>query len=330
MCNRGGVDINRDGVFEVPDPNLHVSLYAWVYNIDKWKSPGLVYELRLDHQDGVVSNQELAPEIPVGTSATFSINTGTFQPNASLFASSDVSYIDVSLVNGNWITSGFIQTYSHTAGIGCENDCEHPTSTYDYISYAQGVLNFESPSALRDSERGMWVSSNASVAGQLKYDAAALTLSVVLLGPAKRPNGTDNILRYSAFLPDAFIQYAYGTTADVLATSLSTTRIDFGVTTAVKATATRVTTPVPGLLVSMPSIRLYGAPVAAQSIRGVHPSATRYSTTPTLKIKPKNSLLRAPSIRRVRRVSNSSIHVSGSAVSGATKYQAMCSKRIAT
>lgn len=322
-----GVDINRDGVYETPDPSLHVSFAAWVYNIEKGKEPSLVYELEVNREDGSTNFQELAPEIPVGTSATFSINTGGFEPTASLFASSDVSYIDVQQVNGNWITTGVIQTFTHTAAIGCEIDCEHPTKTYDYDSFAQGVLWYEKPSALRDSEHGMWVSSNASVTGQLNFDATTLTFSVDLLGPAKRPDGTDNILRYSAFLPDSFIQYAYGTTADVLATSLSTTRTDFGVTTSVKATATRVTSPIAGLLVSMPNIRLSGAPVAAQS---VHASGSRYSTTPTLKIKPKNSLLRAPTIHRVIRASSTSVRVSGSPVSGATGYQAMCSRGIIT
>ncbi|MSV37482.1 MAG: hypothetical protein F2916_05450 [Actinobacteria bacterium] len=322
-----GVDLNNDGVFETPDASLNISFKAWIYNIKDYKQPGLVYELEVNRPSGVPAFQELAPEIPVGTAATFAINTGAFRPSPELFASSDVNYIDVNQVDGNWITTGVIRTYSYTAAIGCEDDCNNPTSTYDYKSYAQGVLNYESPGTLRDSKKGMWVSSNASVTGGLVFDQTALTFSVDLLGPAKRPDGTDNILKYSAFVPDTFIQFAYGTTADVLATSLSTTRTDSGVTTKVTSTATRVTAPIPGLLITMPDIRLYGTAVASQ---GVHTAALRYSTAPTLKIKPKTSLLRAPTIRRASRASSTKVKVVGASVSGATSYQAMCTKGIVT
>jgi hypothetical protein len=322
-----GLDLNNDGVFETPDANRNISFTAWIYSIKDYKTPGLVYELEVHRPSGVPAFQELAPEIPVGTAVTFAINTGAFRPSPELFASSDVDHIDINQVNGNWITTGFIRTYSYTAAMGCEEDCNHPTSTYDYHSYAQGVFWYESPSTLRDSKRGMWVSSNASNTGGLVFNEKELTFSVDLLGPAKRPDGTDNILKYSAFLPDTFIQFAYGTTADVLATSLSTTRTDFGVATKVLSSATRVTGPIPGLLISMPDIRLNGAPVSSQ---GVHSAALRYSTAPTLKIKPKTSLLRAPSIRSASRASSASVKVVGTSVSGATSYQAMCTQGIVT
>ena len=93
------------------------------------------------------------------------------------------------------------------------------------------------------------------------------------------------------------------------------------------STATRVTTPIPGLLITMPDIRLYGAPVSSQ---GVRTAALRYSTAPTLKIKPKASLLRAPSIKRATRTSSTKVKVMGASVSGATGYQAMCTKGIVT
>ena len=322
-----GVDLNSDGVFETPNASLNISFKAWLYSIKDYKTPGLVYELEVRRPSGVPAFQELAPEIPVGTAASFAINTGAFRPSPELFASSDVNHIDVNQVDGNWITTGIIRTYSYTAAIGCEDDCNHPTSTYDYKSYAQGVLNYESPGTLRDSKKGMWVSSNASVTSGLVFNQTDLTFSVDLLGPAKRPDGTDNILKYSAFLPDTFIQLAYGTTADVLATSLSTTRTDLGVTTKVTSTATRVTDPIPGLLITMPDIRLYGTAVTSQ---GVHTTALRYSTAPTLKIKPKTSLLRAPSIRSATRASSTSVKVVGAFVSGATSYQAMCTKGVVT
>ena len=322
-----GVDLNNDGVFETPDASLNISFKAWIYNIKDYKAPGLVYELEVNRPSGVPAFQELAPEIPVGTAATFAINTGAFRPSPELFASSDVNYIDVNRVDGNWITTGVIRTYSYTAAFGCEDDCDNPTSTSDYKSFAQGVLNYESPGTLRDSKKGMWVSSNASLTGGLVFNQDELTFSVELLGPAKRPDGTDNVLKYSAFVPDTFIQFAYGTTADVLASSLSTTRTDLGVTTKVTSTATRVTAPIPGLLITMPNIRLYGAPVSSQ---GVRTAASRYSTAPTLKIKPKTSLLRAPSIKSVSRASSTRVKVVGASVSGATSYQAMCTKGIVT
>jgi hypothetical protein len=56
----------------------------------------------------------------------------------------------------------------------------------------------------------------------------------------------------------------------------------------------------------------------------------RYSTAPTLKIKPKTSLLRAPSIKRATRTSSTKVKVMGASVSGATSYQAMCTKGIVT
>lgn len=322
-----GVDLNNDGVFETPAASLNISFKAWIYNIEGYKAPGLVYELEVNRPGGVPRFQELAPEIPVGTAATFAINTGAFRPSPFLFANSDVNQIDVNQVDGNWITTGVIRTYSYSVAFGCEDNCDNPTRTSDYKSFAQGVLNYESPGTLRDSKKGMWVSSNASLTGGLVFDQTELIFSVDLLGPAKRPDGTDNVLKYSAFLPDAFIQLAYGTTADVLATSLSTTRTDRGVTTKVTSTATRVTAPIPGLLITMPDIRLYGAPVSSQ---GVHTAALRYSTAPTLKIKPKTSLLRAPSIKRASRTSSQSATVEGASVSGATKYQAMCTKGIVT
>ena len=76
-----GVDLNGDGVFETPNSNLNISFKAWVYNIKDYKAPGLVYELEVNRPSGVPRFQELAPEIPVGTAATFVINTGAFRPS---------------------------------------------------------------------------------------------------------------------------------------------------------------------------------------------------------------------------------------------------------
>ena len=314
-----GLDRDDSGTFTTPDVGMGVTFNAWIFSIAEFNSPGLGYELRVDGQ------QELSPTVPFGTRFQFAINTGAFKPSPSLFTQAEVESFDIVEVDGAWVTSGIMRTSSWPFALGCEADsnCSKPTNQRDYQSFAQGVQFYEEPNLLRDAKRGMWVSTNAAVTGEIQFDRQTMTWTVDLAGPARKADGSINTLRYSTFIPDAFIQSAYGTTADVLARSLAATRTDASVTRAVSATITRVTAPQSGLLISMPSISLTGSAVSTQQFAS---ASKRFSTAPKIRIKPKSALLRAPGGVRVRRADAKSVRVSSSRVSGATRYQAMCTK----
>jgi hypothetical protein len=314
-----GLDLDNDGTFTTPANSTGITFNAWLFSIAEYKTPGLAYELRVN------GNQELFPVVPFGTAFQFAINTGTFKPSPSLFTQAEVQDFDMTFENGNWISKGTFKTSSWPFALGCEADanCSNPNSQRDYQSFSQGVQFYEEPNLLLESKRGMWVSTNAAVTGEIQFDRELMTWSVDLSGPARKADGSVNTLRYSTFIPDAFIQFAYGTTADVLANTLVTTRTDGSVTSVLPATITRVTSPQPGLLISMPSISLAGTSAASASVRSM---ASRYSTAPKIKIKPKSALLNAPSNARAKRLNASSAQISSSPIRGAKKYQAMCSK----
>jgi hypothetical protein len=314
-----GIDLNNDGVFETPAENLGIKFNAWLFSIKGWNTPGLSYEIRVN------GDQELSPIVPAGTAATFAINTGAFKPSPSLFTGADISLFDVNQVDGNWITTGTWKTAGYTFALESSDNgvIEYNKSKKDYTSVAQGVQFYEEPNTLLESKKGMWVSTNASTTGEIQFNAATMTWNVDLGGPARKVDGSVNALRYSTFLPDTFIQYAYGTTPDVLSTALTMTRTDMDVTTKVDATITRIDGPVPGLIINLPDIRLYGVVVSKKS---VHAMGSNYSASPKIRIAPKTPLLRAPSILKVSRRSSTTARVVGRSVYGATSYQAMCSQ----
>lgn len=314
-----GIDLNKDGVAETPDPNLKIALSAYLFSIKDWNTPSLGYEIYVD------GSQELSPTIPAGTVLTFAVNTGAFKPSPSLFTAAEVLLFDVNQVDGNWITTGTWKTAGYTFALQSSDNgvIEFVKNKRDYISTAGGVQFYEEPNTLLESKKGMWVSTNASTTGEIQFNAATMTWNVELGGPPKKVDGTINVLRYSTFLPDTFIQYAYGTTPDVLSTALTMTRTDKDVTTKVDATITRVEGPVPGLVITLPDIRLYGTVVTTKS---VHAMGSSYSSQPKIRISPKAPILRAPTILKVSRVSSTAIRVVGRPLSGATSYQAMCSQ----
>jgi len=313
------IDLNRDGVFETPNPNLQIAFTANLFSVAKWNTPSLSYNLYVNN------NQELSPTIPVGTAFTFSVNSGAFKPTPSLFASAEVVSFDVKQVNGNWVSSGTLKTYSYTFGMegitpgsGLIN---YDKDKKDYISFAGAAQFYEAPSAMTESETGMWVYTNASMTGELHFDTSTLTWKLPLGGPVKKADGSRNELIYSSFLPDTFIVFAYGTTPDVLKNSLVMTRTDGDVTTKVDATITRVTSPIPGLIVKIPDIRLYGTVVTKKAVSAM---GSRYTANPTIRIAPKFSLLKSPKTVRVTKTSPNSVKVVGAKVSGASRYEAMC------
>lgn len=314
-----GIDLDNSGTFTTPAADTYITFNAWIFSIAEFNSPGLSYELR------VGGAQELAPTVPLGTRFQFAINTGAFRPSPSLFTQAEVESFDVVNDNGNWITTGTFRTASWPFALGCEADsnCSNPTNQMDYQSFAQGVQFYEEPNILRNAKQGMWVSTNAATTGEIQFDRSTMTWTVELSGPARKADGSVNTLRYSTFIPDAFIRSAYGTTADVLATSLATTRTDASTTSSVAATITRVTSPQSGLLISMPSIGLSGTGATSQSVQS---AARRLSTAPKIRIKPKNSLLRAPGGVRATRLDSKSMRITASPVRGASKYQAMCTR----
>lgn len=327
LCDQGvttfcveawGVDLTSSGRFDIPAESSGITFNAWLFSIKDFKTPSIAYELRLN------GNQELAPTIPAGTPFQFTINTGAFQPPPTLFTQADVQNFEIRQENGSWKTSATLKTGSWPFALGCETDgdCLRPTNQIDYQSFSQGVQFYESPNALLAAKTGMWTSTNAAVTGSIQFDRQTMTWSVALSGPARKADGTENTLRYTTFIPDAFIRLAYGTTADVLATTLVTTRTDDDEVAVLPATITRVTSPQPGLLISMPTIRLSGVTTSRQSVMSY--SGNRYSTAPTVRIRPKNVLLSAPRGQKVTRRNSRSVRISSSPVRGASKYQAMC------
>ena len=311
------IDMNNDGVFEVPPATLPVKFTAQMFSMKDWNTPSLSWQLWANGQ------QELHPVIPVGTPASFEVNTGAFKPTPSLFTEDDVVSFDVSQVDGNWITQATVKTTSYVFALNCENDgCRNPKSQRDYISTSQSVLFYEKPTPTSVAKHGMWVSTNASVTGELVFAPSTMTWSIDLAAPAKKLDGTPNEIRYRTFIPDTFIQFGYGTTADVLASALKLTRTDMDITTEVSATITRVLLPRPGLLISLPDIRMYGTVVK----KSVQSMGVRYMSAPTLKISPRAALLKAPTLLGVKGSSQAkTARVTARGVYGATKYQAMCS-----
>ena len=311
------IDMDNDGVFETPPATLPVTFSAWMFSMKDWNSPSLSWEMRANGQ------QELHPVVPVGTPASFEVNTGAFKPTPSLFTKDDIVSFDVSQVDGNWITQATVKTTSYVFALNCENDgCQNPKSQRDYISTSQSVLFYDKPTPTILAKHGMWVSTNASVTGELVFLPTTMTWSIDLAAPAKKLDGTANEIRYRTFIPDTFIQFGYGTTADVLASALKLTRTDMDVTTEVSATITRVLLPRPGLLINLPDIRLFGTVVQ----KSVHSMAVRYMSAPTLKISPRTALLKAPTLLGVKGSSKAkTARVTARGIYGATKYQAMCS-----
>lgn len=313
------IDLNKDGVFETPNPNLQIAFTANLFSVAKWNTPSLSFNLYVNN------NQELSPTIPIGTAFTYSINTGAFKPTPSLFASSEVVSFDVRQVNGNWITSGTSKTYSFTFGMRGNTPgsglINYDQDKKDYKSFAGGGLFYETPSAMTESKTGMWVYTNAAMTGELKFDTSTLTWKLPLAGPAKKADGSTNELIYTSFLPDTFIVFAYGTTPDVLRNSLVMTRTDGDITTKVDATITRVTSPIPGLIVKIPDIRLYGTVVTKKAVSSM---GSRYTLNPTIRIAPKFSLLKSPKTVRVKMTSSNSLQIVGAKVFGASRYEAMC------
>lgn len=318
------IDLDGDGTFEEPAQNSGITFEAWIFSIKDWNTPSLDYRITVN------SNRELSPTIPVGTASKFAINTGAFKPSPSMLAMAEVIDLDLNQVAGNWITSGTWKTTSHTDG-DRGNDSggriHYNKNLRDYVSIASGVHFYEEPNTLTASKRGMWVASNAGMIEELRFNTATMTWNIRIAGPSRKQNGAANILTYKTFLPDTFIQFAYGTTADVLSGALAMTRTDGGTTRSVNATITRVTNPIPGLIVSFPDIKVFGTIISEKSVQSssIRPSA-RFSANPTLRISPKRALLRAPSLQQTNRTSATSIRVVGSSVSGARGYQAMCNQ----
>lgn len=313
-----GVDLDHSGNYVKPSSDLYVSFAAWLFSIKGYNTPGLAYEMR------VGGLQELSPAIPAGTNVQFSVNTGAFKPSPSLYTQAGVVAFDVNNVDGNWITTGTLTTSSYSVADNCDPDkgCSNPKNRHDYASFLQGVQFYEDPNPLLDSKKGTWVSTNATTTYGIVFDKDTMTWTVQVAGPPTKADGTPNAIHYATFIPETFINFAFGTTSDVLATSIATTRTDGTSTTPVGSTVTQVFSPIPGLLISMPNISMTGTSVSSQ---GVHSSAVRFSTNPKLTIKPKVSLLKAPVIRTVKRVGASAAKVTSTPVAGATKYQAMCS-----
>ena len=314
------IDLNNDGVFEPIGTNGVITFSAWMFSLAEWKRPSMSWELR---QNG---GQELSPAVPVGTASTFEINTGTFRPTPSLFTQQGVEFFDIYEENGSWITKATLRTSSYVVGMNCSwsSDCDNPKDLREYKSFGQGILFYSERSALEDSKHGMWVSTDASSTGELQFNQSTMTWTIDLAGPAKKSDGSPNYVKYNTFLPDAFIQYAYGTTPDLLARNLIMTREEKDETIAVTATITRVLTPKPGIIISLPDIRFFGEVVKKT---GLHAMGTSYSTSPQFKIKPKSPLLRAPALLSATRNNvKKTARIIGSRVTGASRYQAMCTK----
>jgi hypothetical protein len=321
-----GIDFNNDGVFETPSPTSGISLQAYIFSAGApWNTPSLSYTVYVN------GSQDLAPTIPVGTAITMTVNTGTFEPNPELITDNDVESFSVTNIEGKWTTTATMRTTSKTHGEEAvepkTNRLIYTKNLKDYGSVFNGVQFYEKPSTMREARRGIWVSSNASIINELKFLAKTMTWEVLLAGPARKENGAVNALTYSTFLPDTFIQYAYGTTPDVLVNALAATRTDGDVTITVATAIKRITSPVPGLLLTIPDIRLFGTVVKKQS--GIRPSVS-FSVQPRIRIKPKNPLLKAPTLRKTAALEGQQIRLTGLPVRGATKYQAMCSQGLKT
>lgn len=311
------IDLNGDGAFETPPENLGITLRAWYFSVQD-PLPGISWELNVN------GNQELAPTIPAGTHARVVINTGQFQPTAKLLATARIHAYSVSNESGNWLTSAEFSTIPYSFALGCESEweCARTKKRTDYGSFGQAVMFGEDETPTIQAQHNMWVATNASTIYDLTFDRDTLTWSVILVAPLTKLDGSPNEILYESFIPDTAIAYSYGTTPDLLTKYLSVTRTDFDVTREVKAKFIRVTSPVPGVLISIPDIRIFGKVIEKSGL--VTSSASQFSTQPHLLIKPKVPVLSAP-----RSVSASlqrtSVRISGRSVGGASRYQAMCS-----
>lgn len=312
------IDLDNDGTFETPPALMNITMHAWLFNL-QYDLPGLGWEILVD------GNQELSPVVPAGTRAQVRINTGQFQPTANLLTQARIDAFSVVYDSNRWLTSVDFATSPYTFALNCTSDQECATSKNqtDFASYAQGTLFWNDPSPTTQAQHNMWVSTNASTIFELQFNRTELTWSVILVAPMKKKDGSPNVIVYDTFIPDTAIAYSYGTTPDLITRYLSVTRLDYDEVREVKATITRVTSPIPGVLISIPDIRIFGKIVKKSSL-AASPSGN-YSTRPKLIIKPKVAVLPAP--KNVAATTNNRlVRIVGRSVPGATRYQAMCSR----
>jgi hypothetical protein len=313
-----GIDVDGDGTYTTPDIYSPINMRAWLFDLSS-DMPGLGWELN------VANNQELDPLVPVGTRLKVRINTGGFRPNPNLFATAKIIDFAVFEENGNWITTSTFETIPYSSMLDCDSDpdCDKPKNRRDYRSFAQSILRWDDPSPTTEAQANMWVATNASTVYELQFDREKLEWSVLLLSPLTKADGSRNEVMYESFIPDTAISFLYGTTADLLARNLTVTRTEMDVTTAVKASITRLLEPVPGILISIPDIRFNGKVVEKKS--KIATSAVGRSVKPEIRVSPKKPVLPEPRNVRVRASKGSAV-VSSSTVRGAKKYEAMCSR----
>ena len=312
------IDLNNDGTFETLPVSSNISMHVWLFNL-QYDMPGLGWEILVD------GKQELAPTIPAGTRARVRINTDQFQPTANLLTEARIEAFSVAYDANRWLTSVDFVTMPYTFALNCTSDqeCATSKSQTDFASYAQGTMFWNDPSPTTQAQHDMWVSTNASTIYELQFNRTELTWSVILVAPMTKKDGSPNVIVYETFIPDTAIAYSYGTTPDLLGKYLSVTRMDFDEVREVKATITRVTTPVSGVLISIPDIRIFGKTVKKSAV--TESSSGTYSTRPKILIKPTVTILPAPK-NVAATTKNSVTRLTGRPVSGALSYQAMCSR----
>ena len=322
-------------------------VYFGINAFDISNAPSLAIDMRLGGNQG---DQDLSSVLPYGTEIKVNIRTGTWQPNPQANGVAAINgFTQNQNVNGNWTTSVDFTTTNWSAASNCSVDdgCANPGTANgtdpnangyqsafwnDFASFAQVVFwgvsrtATESDIAWWHKWDGMYTSSNASSGYGPWYDLESSAWVIQKAAPARTRDGSQtNWLMFNAFIPDHSILEVYGINGADAVPNFRVTRQNDGATSQVEVAAsiTHVTEPNPGVFISIPRYSFDLNPTALH-VRGIR-SVSSVAASGTLRIK---YIKPAPGKTRVTSKStvNGTATLRAQAMTGATSYEASCSK----
>lgn len=317
------VDDDNDGNFDAIGDSDELSANAYVFDI---KDDDASFALYINY----LGNQELSPRLPLGSKIKVEINTRDWKPSSQAFSTSKINMFQQVEENGEWHTTMGMETISMAFATNCyQEGCDDPQDRIDYESKADFLLfNLDSQTAYDRLFDGMYISSNATSTIWPSYSSETMSWTVDTAGPRTTAGGDENIAYFNAFFPDSAIIAAYGADPASMIGVFKVLRKDGNATVEQEVSISRVSEPVPGILLEIPAYSFASNDVVAP-LTGLKtkfaPLAGRDYTSPVHKIKPKTKLLAAPTLRSAKNAGGKAV-LSGNTVAGAKSYQGVCIK----
>lgn len=318
------VDDNNDSVYESIPAGDDLSANAYLFDIN---GEAASFALYINH----LGNQELSERLPLGSKIRVIVNTRDWKPSSQAFSTSKITDFSQVQENDEWVTTMGVETMSMAFATNCyQEGCEDPQNRIDYVSKADFILfNVDAQSAYEKLFDGMFISSNATSTMWPTYDSETMSWTVDTAGPPTTNRGDENIAYFNSFFPDSAIISAYGADPVSMVGVFKVTRKDGNQTVEQEVIITRVTEPAPGLLIEIPAYSFETNDVVVSPLskfgKKFAPLASGDFTSPVHKIKPKTKLLSAPTLKSAKK-NGLKIVLTGSKVTGATKYQGVCVK----